>query len=172
MYKGVFTVGVAVVRSSPTLANVLTDYSYINPADSLSDDGDLLARCLTGLGPNSTSINANGELGGWYFNGTMIPNSDEAESCSSDVIQARPGGGTAGVINLRQCGIFSISVEGVYTCTMMTSSGMNQSIKLGLYLTGRCESLDLYTQKFIIKGGSYIVNLGISQSHQLRWQST
>ena len=135
----VVTVGVAVTDATSTLAGVLTDYSYINAPGNET----LIARCLTGLGPSDTSNGANGVLGGWYFDGTMIPNSDEQGPCASDVIQVRPGAGTAGVINLRQCGAFSTSVEGIYTCTMMTSSGMDQSVRLGVYLTGRSESLDL-----------------------------
>ena len=92
---------------------------------------------MTGLGPSGYD---NGVLGGWYFNGTMIPNSCELEPCSSDVIQVRPGSLTAGISNIHQCGAFSASVEGVYTCTMMNSSMMDQSVRLGVYFTGRSES--------------------------------
>ena len=153
MYRGVFTVGVAVTRNSLTDAtDFLTDYSYINASDS-PDNGALLARCLTGLGPNDTSNNANSELGGWYFNGNMIHNSGVHRECGSPAdnnnpavgaIQARPGFGTAGVINLRQCDPFTIALEGIYTCTMMTSSVMDQSIRLGVYFSVRGESLELY----------------------------
>ena len=147
MYRGVFTVGVAVTHNSVTDADdFLTDYSYIDASDS-PGSGALLARCVTGLGPNGTSEDANGDLGGWYFNGTMIPNSGVHKQCSrSDVgaIQARPGATTAGVINLRQCDPFTIALEGIYTCTMMNSSMMNQSIRLGVYFSVRSESLDLY----------------------------
>ena len=147
MYRGVFTVGVAVTsalqNNALTLANALTDYSYINARDG-DPNGALMARCLTGLGPTSTSNGANGALGGWYFNGIMIPNSGEQASCSSDVIQVRPGGTLAGVTNIRQCEAFSTSVEGIYTCTMMNSSMMDQSVRFGVYFTGRSESIDLY----------------------------
>ena len=106
MYRGVFTVGVAVTRSSLTDAtDFLTDYSYIHASNS-PGSGFLLARCVTGLGPTGTSNEANGDLGGWYFiNGTMIPNSGINTQCSwpnVGAIQARPGVGTAKVINLRQ----------------------------------------------------------------------
>ena len=149
MYRGVFTVGVAVTRNSLTNAtDFLTDYSYIVAIDSPGSNGVLSARCVTGLGPNGTSRNANGDLGGWYFiNGTMIPNSNAFKECyDQDVgaIQARPGFITAGVSNIRQCDPFTIALEGIYTCTMMNSSMMNQSVRLGVYFTGRCESLDLY----------------------------
>ena len=131
----------------------LTDYSYVYASDS-PGNGVLLARCLTGLGPTGTSINANSDLGGWYFNnGSMIPNSGVNQVCGSpanDVkpavgaIQAIPGLNTAGVINLRQCDPFTIALEGIYTCTMMNSSMMYQSVRLGMYFSVRSESLDLY----------------------------
>ena len=136
MYRGVFTVGVVVTSESVTLADVLTDYSHV-----IAGDGAFIARCLTGLGPTSTSNGANGLLGGLYFNGTMIPNSGEQGPCSSDVFQVRPGGSTAGVTNLNQCGAFSTSVEGIYTCTMMNSSMMDQSVRFGVFFSGRSESL-------------------------------
>ena len=147
MYRGVFTVGVAVTRNSLTNANdFLTDYSYIYASASASNTV-VLARCATGLGPTGTDRNANSELGGWYFNGTMIPNSDVFAECNSEdvgAIQARPGFGAAGVNNLRQCDPFTIALEGVYTCTMMNSAMMNQSVRLGVYFSARSESLDLY----------------------------
>ena len=134
-------VGVAGTRNSFTDDNdFLTDYSYVNIAGSHGSNGVLLARCLTGLGPSGSD---NSILGGWYFNGTMIPNSGEQELCSSDLIQVRPGVGLAGVIRIFQCGTFSTSVEGIYTCTMMNSSMMDQSVRFGIYFTGRSESLDL-----------------------------
>ena len=154
MYRGVFTVGVALTHNSLTdVTDFLTDYSYINASDS-PGSGALLARCLTGLGPNRTSNIANSDLGGWYFNnGNMIHNSGVHRECGSSAtddnpavgpIQARPGATTAGVINLRQCVPFTIALEGIYTCTMRNSSMMNQSVRLGVYFTGRSESFDLY----------------------------
>ena len=147
MYRGVFTVGVAVTDATQNSmlisANELTDYSYIN-ARSGTGNGNLLARCLTGLGPTSTSNGANGLLGGLYFNGIMIPNSDEQASCSSDVIQVRPGGGIAGVTNFHQCQTFTTSNEGVYTCAMMNSAMVNESVRFGIYLSTRSESLHFY----------------------------
>ena len=144
MYRSVFTVGVAVTsalqNSALIPANALTDYSYINARDG-DPNGVLIARCITGLGPTSTSNGANGALGGLYFNGNMIPNSGEQVSCSSDVIQVRPGGSIAGVNNIHQCEAFSTSVEGIYTCTMINSSMMNESVRFGVYFNGRSESL-------------------------------
>ena len=144
MCRGVFTVGVVATLNSFTLASdFLTNYSYVDACGSLGN-GVLLARCVTGLSPNGSD---NGVLGGWYFNGTKITNSGETVGCSSPdvgVIQARPEGVTAGVINMRQCSQFTTATEGIYTCTMMNSSMMNQSVRLGVYFTGRSESFDLY----------------------------
>ena len=150
MYRGVFTVGVAVTEviytgntiSSQALAssNALTDYSYVNARGGNPNGATLLARCLTGLGPNGTNDGANGVLGGLYFKGTMISNSGELGPCTtSDVIQVRPGGGIAGVTNILQCAAFTTDNEGVYTCTMMNSSMMNQSVRFHIYLNGRSE---------------------------------
>ena len=145
MYRSVFTVGVAVTNalqnSALTFDNALTDYSYINSRDG-DPNGAPLAHCLTGLGPTSISNNANGALGGLYFNGNMIPNGDETAPCASDVIQVRPGSSAAGVINFYQCATFTTANEGVYTCTMMNSSMMDQSVRFGLYFTGRSKSFD------------------------------
>ena len=159
MYRGVFTVGVAVTdatqNSNLNSVNELTDYSYIN-ARSGTGAGNQLARCLTGLGPTSTSNGANGLLGGLYFAGTMISNSGESASCSSDVIQVRPGGGLAGVTNFHQCDTFTTANEGVYTCTMMNSSMMDESVRFGIYLSTRSESLYFY---------NYIPSLNHHSSH-------
>ena len=153
MYRCVFTVGVAVIKvtyntdgrihsSALTSANALTDYSYINARDGNPNGVPLLARCLTGLGPSG---NDNSVLGGLYFNGRMIPNSGEQGPCSSDVIQVRPGGRIAGVTNFHQCKTFTTAIEGIYTCTMMNSSMMNESVRFGIYFSERSELLDLHT---------------------------
>ena len=64
MYRGVFTVGVAVTNTM-TPANALTDYSYINArGGNPHRSRPQVARCLTGLGPSGND--ANGVLGGWY----------------------------------------------------------------------------------------------------------
>ena len=154
MYRIVFTVGVAVTKVvyntdgtlisvAFTSANALTDYSYINARDS-NPNSAWVARCLTGLGPTSNSIGASGELGGFYFNGSMIPNSVEAAQCSSAVIQVRPGGVTAGVTNFFQCQQFTTDNEGVYTCTMLNSAMINESVRFGMYFNGRSESFNLH----------------------------
>ena len=137
MYRDVFTVGVVVTKDSLTLANVR---SYV-----ISGGGaPFLARCLTGLGPNGTTNGANGDLGGLYFNDTMIPNSGEQANCSglTGIIQIRPGSTTAGVTNFHQCGSLNTDNEGVYTCTMINSAMMNESVRFNIYLNGRSELID------------------------------
>ena len=152
MYRVVFTVGVIVTKvmynaegtissSALTLANALSDYSYINARDGKARQSRI-ARCLTGLGPTNTSNGANGDLGVLYFNGNMIPNSDESATCGRiRGVQARPGVTVAGVVNIEQCKVFTPDNEGVYTCIMMNSAMMNQSVRFGIYLNGRSESL-------------------------------
>jgi len=53
-----------------------------------------------------------------------------------------------GVINLYPCGSvgrpLSPEEEGVYSCMIMNSSMMVQTTRVGLYLSGRSESLDMY----------------------------
>ena len=68
----------------------------------------------------------------------MIPN--RVRCSSENKIQPEPGSRTAGVINIRQCGKnFSTSDEGIYTCRMMNSLMMEQSIRFGIYFTKRSE---------------------------------
>ena len=140
MYRGVFTVGVAVTHGTNlTLDDALTDYSYINVEGGNVSKIPIRARCLTGLSPSVN--NKNGVLGGWWHpNGSKLPN----RVFCLDIISSIPGGAIAGVINLHQCRAFSTAAEGIYTCTMMNSSMMNQSVRLGIYFNGRSESLDLY----------------------------
>ena len=130
--RDVFTVGVAVTRESLTLAHVR---SYV-----IAGGGEYLARCLTGLGPTSTASGANGNLGGLYFKGNRIPNSGEKGPCTqSDIVQVRPGADTAGVINIHRCRALSTAEEGAYTCTMINSAMMNESVRFHIYLNGRSE---------------------------------
>ena len=143
MYRGIFTVGVTVTRAvgnaNLNSANAIADYSFIT---AMSGNGQMIARCVTGLGPRSSENNGN--LGGLYFNGTMITNSGGQEPCGSAVIQVRPGDSIAGLTNIHQCGAFNTDNEGVYTCAMKNSANMNESVRFGIYFTGRSESLDLY----------------------------
>ena len=125
-------------------ANQLADYSYITaPMQTdtfLTDTNGVALRCATGQGP--TGSQNNNDLGDWYFDGAIIP---VAQPCGS-VFQVRQAGfrGNPGVINLYPCGPLSHDKEGVYSCTMTNSSMMEQTTRVGLYLSGRSESLDMY----------------------------
>ena len=131
-----FTVGTALLSGNDdvVLSNVLADYSYFNASDGKSTVR--IARCLTGLGPSGSD---NGEVGRLYFNGSAIANGN----CSSAIIQPRPTdlSNIPGAINILQCGEFSTTAEGVYTCVMINSSVMNESVRFGVYFNERCESL-------------------------------
>ena len=140
MYRDVFTVGVGVTDGQRFASAIaLTDYSYITTSGSSQM---LLARCLTGLGPNGFGALANQVLGGWYFKGTKIPNSSQCPQ-SGAIIQPIPGASVAGIIALYQCQQFTTATEGVYTCIINNSLMMDQSVRLGIYLNGRSESLNL-----------------------------
>ena len=119
--------------------NALTDYSYINIRFRDSDSNVRIAGCMTGLAPSG---NNSGVLGGLYFNGNRIPN---REACSSAIVQPIPSTGNAGIISINQCGLFSTTAEGVYTCTMMNSAMLNESVRFGMYFTGRGVSLNSHT---------------------------
>ena len=143
MYKDVFTVGVALigVMNSNTIVstNAIDDYSYVNARDGITVPMQI-ARCVTGLGPSDPDDNS--VLGRFYFNGNAVTNVP-CDDSSSPIIRQQPAGlNNLGVINMIQCGIdFSTSVEGIYTCVMMNSSMMDESISFGVYFSGRSESL-------------------------------
>ena len=123
-------------------ANAIDDYSYIYARGGTLTSGAQIARCVTGLGPNDSDDNS--ALGGVYFNGSRLP--FETCSGSSRLVHPREAGlSNLGVINIIQCSAsFTTDLEGTYTCTMMNSSMMEQSIRFGLYFNARSESLDGY----------------------------
>ena len=138
MYRGVFTVGIALIEvmgsnNAVVSANAITDYSYVNDR---SDNNGQLTRCVTGLGPSGTDDNT--ALGGVYFNGNRIPDVGCGHS-SSPIVRMQSGylGNEVGVIQTVQCRTFSTAAEGIYTCIMMNSSMMSESIRFGVYFTGR-----------------------------------
>ena len=136
MYRGVFTVGVALLTGSQiTHTYALNDYSYFSASDGYYYYSNQIARCVTGLGPSD--IDDNNGIGGLYYNGERIPDG----SCSSTPVQPRADYlyNYVGAIKIYQCGYFSTDAEGVYTCTMMNSSMMNESTRFGVYFTGRSE---------------------------------
>ena len=124
-------------------ANAVDDYSYVNARNDTLDSGVQIARCVTGLGPND--INNNSALGGVYFNGSKLT----FETCHDPyprLVHPRAAGlNNLGVINIIQCNTSSTTaLEGIYTCTMMNSSMMEQSIRFGLYFNARSELFNLY----------------------------
>ena len=127
----VVIVGTQAGHAEVVSENVRNDYSYIFANNPIRNA--LIARCVTGLGPNNNEDN--NALGGLYFNGSRIPN----EECGASAIQ--PNGAPitdfVGVINLYQCGALPPAREGIYTCTMMNSAMRNQSVRLGIYIPGR-----------------------------------
>ena len=152
MYESIFIVGVALIgvmsggSNAIVSANAIDNYSYVNARDSGVPQGVQIARCVTGLGPGASEDNS--ALGGVYFNGSRLA----FESCggSSRLVHPRAAGlGNLGVINIMQCNTsFTTTLEGIYTCTMINSSMMEQSIKFGVYFNVRSESLDLYMPSF------------------------
>jgi len=118
--------------------NQLDDYSYIIEDHFTLDKLGVLLRCTSGVGHQG-----NTSLGGWYFNGTEVETGDVCDS----VFQMRSMYSDAinhAVINLYPCGPLSPDKEGIYTCMMKNSSMKVQSTRVGLYLNGRSESLDIY----------------------------
>ena len=149
MYRGVFTVGIALIEvmvrdddvdNDIVSANAISGYSYVNDR---SDGNDVqLTRCVTGLGPSGTDPNS--VLGEVYFNENTIANG--CGDSSSPIVRLQSPGlnDVVGVININQCTTFSTAAEGIYTCIMMNSSMMSESIRFGVYFTGRSKSF-IYT---------------------------
>ena len=141
--------GISVTTSGPTHSNPLTDlvsanqlvdYSYLTDDLFALDKFGVLLRCASGLGP--TGDYNNSALGGWYFGGTQILDGNPCRS----VFQVRSANARnyTGIVNLYPCGPLSPDEEGVCSCMMMNSSMMIQTTRVGLYLNGRRESLDMY----------------------------
>ena len=143
MYGGVFTVGIALIGVMPSgsnaivSANAIGDYSYVNARVGISQ-GVQIARCVTGLGPISTDNND--AVGGMDFKGNRLQIGRCTDSFSA-IIQPQPAGNlnNLAVINIQQCREFTSTVEGIYTCVMINSSMMEQSIRFGVYFSGRSE---------------------------------
>jgi len=122
--------------------NQLVDYSFITTPITLSRD--VMLRCSSGLGPPGSDGNI--DLGGWYFEGTLLPFSSFSDRCKIASLEMAGGHGVRnpGVINAYLCGPFTITEEGIFECHMMNSSMINQTMRVGVYFSGRSESLDMY----------------------------
>ena len=119
-------------------SNVLDDYTYIL-LDGSEQTGAILFHCSTGLGP--TGSDTNDVIGDLYYNNMLLP-----DGVCNGFIQAEGAVNVTrfpGVYQASVCGngTLNTSTEGVYTCTLTNSSMMDQSVRIGLYLSGRSESL-------------------------------
>ena len=114
-------------------SNVLDDYSviYLNG----EEDKGLLFRCVTGLGPTCDDNGkncGNRRLGQFFYNDLLLTNYSNPVKVQGPNANKRPG-----VLNAALCGPLTTSTEGVYTCTLMNSSMMYQSMSVGIYFSGR-----------------------------------
>ena len=123
-------------------SNQITDYSFVTQPFTL-DPFLAILRCASGLGPSGSDRNI--VLGGWYFNGAQLF-APSVTICEGVVFEVRGANSRRypGVINLYLCGTFTTTEEGVYSCIMINSSMMHQTMRVGVYLSGRSESLDMY----------------------------
>jgi len=141
----IYILGIAVTGSSNVAtdlvsSNQINDYSFVKQPFTL-DSFNATLRCASGLGPPDDSNNA--VLGGWYFNGVQIP---FLQGCMGPIFEARSAGvkSYTGVINLYRCRNITTNTEGIYSCIMMNSSMMNQTMRVGVYFRGRSESLYMH----------------------------
>ena len=124
-------------------ANQLGDYSYITaPLKNQTDKNGVVLRCATGLGPASGEKST--DLGDWYFGGAMVPVTQICVSESKFEVRQAHLMNFPGILNLYPCGNLTHDEEGIYSCKIKNSSMMNQTTRVGLYLSGRSESLDIY----------------------------
>ena len=144
----VFILGIAVTGASNistdlVSSNQITDYSFVTQPFTF-DPFNATLRCASGLGPSGSDSNT--VLGGWYFNGIPVHIRVNVLLCNNVVLEVRGANGRRypGVNNLYLCGTFTTTEEGVYSCIMMNSSMMNQTMRVGVYFSGRSESLDVY----------------------------
>ena len=136
--EGVIAMGQGDGDNDVVAGNVLDDYTYII-LDGSEQGNHILFRCSTGLGPAGSYTN--NVIGDLYYNNTPL-----ADGVCNGFIQAEGALDVArfpGTYNARVCddGKLNTSTEGVYTCTLTNSSMMDQSVRIGLYLSGRSESL-------------------------------
>ena len=118
-------------------SNVLGDYSFIL-LNASEQRENLLFRCVSGLGPSRN--NTNNVIGNIYFKNASLTASENncnrfVRATGASKINQFPG-----VYNARVCenaSNFTTSAEGIYTCRLMNSSMMYQSMRIGLYFIER-----------------------------------
>ena len=118
-------------------SNVLDDYSviYVNGTEQVNK---ILFSCTTGLGPIASGLNTNDGIGDLYYNNISLTNgtcNGFVKAIGAKNMILRPG-----VLNIKTCGNITTSTEGIYTCRLMNSSMMYQSVSVGVYFSGRSES--------------------------------
>ena len=124
-------------------SNQITDYSFITQPFTF-DPFNVILRCASGLGPSGSDSNT--ALGGWYLNGNRLKMPTGTPVCNFHTLEMRGARGRnyPGVINLYLCGTFTTTEEGIYSCIMMNSSMVEQTVRVGVYFSGRSESFDMY----------------------------
>ena len=137
---GIAVTGASNIETDLVSSNQLTDYSSVTQPFTLGSDYSIL-RCVSGLGPSGSGSNTG--LGGWYFNGAQLFVPSGGSGCEGPVVEVRGASGRKypGIINLYLCGTLTIAEEGIYSCIMMNSSMMEQTMRVGVYLSGRSKSL-------------------------------
>ena len=129
-YVGIAMTGTLNGDGGITSNHQLGDYSYITERGGTG----LLANCVTGRGPTDNDNNT--ILGGWYFYGSPVTN----QECSGDGVRVLDSE-YVGVTQLQQCGTFTTATEGIYTCMILNSVMMQQSMRLGVYFNERSKKL-------------------------------
>jgi len=139
---GIVMTGASDIRTDLVSSNQITDYSFVTQPFTL-DPFNVFLRCVAGLGPPGRDGNA--VLGGWYLDGIEV-GVRTGSVCDGPTLEVRGASGRnyPGVINLHLCETLTTTEEGVYSCIMMNSSMMNQTMRVGVYFSGRSESLDMY----------------------------
>ena len=140
---GIAMTGASDISTDLVSSNQIADYSFVMQPFTL-DSFNAIFRCISGLGPSGGDRNT--VLGGWYLNGNQLFIPTGNPICGYDVLEVRGANGRnyPGVNNLYLCGAFTTTEEGVYSCIMMNSSMMEQTMRVGMYFSGRSESLDMY----------------------------
>ena len=139
---GIVITGASNISTDLVSSNQITDYSFVTQPFTL-DPFLAILRCATGVGPSGSDRTVT--LGGWYFNGIQLE-APVGEVCFGPVFEVRGANARnyPGVLNLYLCGTFTTTEEGVYSCIVMNSSMMEQTMRVGVYFSGRSESLDMY----------------------------
>jgi len=139
--------GASIIATDLVSSNQINDYSFVTQP-FMRDEHDVILRCISGLGP--PDMDSNTVLGGWYYDGVQIPVAPL--SCFGPVIEVRSANSRnyPGVINLYLCGTFTTTEEGIYSCIIMNSSMVEQTMRVGLYLSGRSELIDMYPHHLIV----------------------